>query len=48
MRFLDWLFGCRHRNKTWPQTKGERTWTTCTACGKEFDFDWKEMRLKRK
>jgi hypothetical protein len=55
---LDMLFGCRHKNCSFPITSrtvpGERrsqaaqatgTYIVCLDCGKEFAYDWKEMRL---
>jgi len=54
--FLDILFGCYHRNYSFPITKkrGQRvspaaaltgTYVVCLDCGKEFPYDWKEMRV---
>ncbi len=52
---LDLLFGCSHRNYTFPQTMkpGQRrrmtsatnTYVVCLDCGKEFPYDWKQMRI---
>jgi len=58
MGFLDVLFGCTHKNLSFPITvrgAGRRTsaaaltgtYVVCLDCGHEFPYDWKEMRLIR-
>ncbi len=48
---LDVLFGCSHKNYTFPITvRGRRgvtprTYVVCLDCGKEFAYDWKEMKV---
>ncbi len=53
---LDVLFGCSHRNFSFPITKrpGQRlsaaasvtgTYVACLDCGKEFAYDWHEMKV---
>jgi hypothetical protein len=53
---LDMLFGCWHKNISFPITKrpGQRrspaasltgTYVVCLDCGKEFAYDWKEMKI---
>ncbi len=53
---LDVLFGCTHKNYSFPITKrsGQRrtpaasvtgTYVACLDCGKEFPYDWREMRV---
>jgi len=53
---LDFLFGCYHKNFSFPITKkrGQRlspaasvtgTYVVCLDCGKEFAYDWKEMKI---
>jgi len=45
---LDILFGCGHRKTTFPLTSGgnlESTYVVCLHCGKEFHYDWKQMRM---
>lgn len=54
---LNSLFACSHHNTTFPQTAGRRngfpvsgaarsgTYVVCLDCGKEFAYDWDEMRL---
>jgi len=53
---LDFLFGCNHKNFSFPITKkrGQRvspaasvtgTYVVCLDCGKEFAYDWKEMKI---
>lgn len=54
-RILDTLFGCGHKHYSFPITvkKGRRspaasvtgTYVVCLDCGKEFPYDWKEMRI---
>lgn len=51
------LFGCSHRNTTFPLTPTRRaatlssgsarlgTYVVCLDCGKEFRYNWKEMRV---
>jgi hypothetical protein len=56
LKLLEMLFGCRHENKSFPQTKraGQRrtrvqavtgTYVACLECGMEFAYDWQEMRI---
>lgn len=53
---LDVLFGCVHKNYSFPITKkpGQRrspvaaltgTYVVCLDCGKEFAYDWQEMKV---
>ena len=52
---LDALFGCLHRNYTFPRTirRGERsaaasltgTYVVCLDCGKELPYDWNTMKI---
>lgn len=53
---LDVLFGCCHRRYSFPITvKSSRrrseaasvtgTYVVCLDCGKEFPYDWREMRV---
>jgi hypothetical protein len=53
---LDALFGCWHANYSFPRTTkpGQRrseaaavtgTYVVCLDCGKEFPYDWQEMRI---
>ena len=54
-QILDALFGCGHKHHSFPITvkKGRRspaasvtgTYVVCLDCGKEFPYDWKEMRI---
>lgn len=49
------FLGCRHRRTTFPLTpvkrKGEEdpilneTYVVCLECGKQFVYDWEQMRL---
>lgn len=56
MKIFDALFGCWHKNISFPQTQkvGQRrseaaaqtgTYVVCLDCGREFAYDWKEMRI---
>lgn len=49
---LSSFFGCSHQRTTFPQTplrsnKASRhgTYVVCLDCGKEFAYDWTEMRV---
>lgn len=53
---FDMLFGCWHKNYSFPITaRGDRrrtaaakitgTYVVCLDCGKEFPYDWKEMKI---
>jgi hypothetical protein len=53
---LNSLFGCSHNRTTFPLTPSRRTqlsseasrqgtYVVCLDCGKEFDYNWKEMRV---
>lgn len=54
-RILDALFGCGHKRYSFPITvkKGRRsaaasvtgTYVVCLDCGKEFPYDWKQMKI---
>jgi len=49
------IFGCSHSRMTFPLTRSHksrlneaiqrRTYVVCLACGREFDYNWKEMRI---
>ena len=46
---LDTLFGCSHRRTTFPITPKRPSarlgaYVTCLNCGKEFAYNWDEMR----
>jgi len=56
---VDLLFGCWHRNVSFPlsikqgQPRSPSTWRTgtyvvCLDCGKEFAYDWQDMRIVRR
>ena len=56
INFVDMLFGCWHNNYSFPiSTKsGQRrsqaaqatgTYVVCLDCGKEFGYDWKQMKV---
>ena len=48
------LFGCAHERTTFPITPARKaaagvprsgTYVACLECGKEFAYDWKQMRV---
>ena len=56
MKFLDLLFGCAHKRTSFPFSSkaGQRrtaaashtgTYVVCLDCGKEFAYDWQQMRV---
>ncbi len=52
---LNTVFGCTHRRTTFPLTPQRNaaapgavrtgTYVVCLDCGKEFAYDWDEMRV---
>jgi hypothetical protein len=55
-RFVASLFGCAHRHCTFPITarkpgalpEGKQrgdTYIVCLDCGKEFPYDWQQMKV---
>lgn len=55
-KLLDAVFGCWHNHLSFPittKTKNRRsaaasltgTYVVCLDCGKEFPYDWHEMKL---
>jgi hypothetical protein len=55
-KVLQFLFGCRHANYSFPQTaKGNKrrsaaasltgTYVVCLDCGHEFSYDWQNMKI---
>ncbi len=55
-RLMDAMFGCRHTRYSFPITiragsrrspNGQRvgTYVACLDCGKEFRYDWQEMKI---
>jgi hypothetical protein len=53
---VDALFGCWHKNYSFPITarRGQRrspaaavtgTYVVCLDCGKEFPYNWQEMKV---
>lgn len=58
MTILDALFGCLHKSTTFPMTSKRGQWRSnavgqtgtyvvCLDCGKEFAYDWEEMRIRK-
>lgn len=56
MTIFDTLFGCWHKNISFPQThkRGRQgsdaagktgTYVVCLDCGREFAYDWQRMRI---
>jgi hypothetical protein len=55
-KVLDVMFGCRHARYSFPITVRagtrramgpgrNRTYVVCLDCGREFGYDWQEMRI---
>jgi hypothetical protein len=55
-RWFDSIFGCKHKNLSFPQQppRGRRMpqaalltgyYVACTDCGREFPYDWQNMRV---
>lgn len=56
MKIFDTLFGCWHKNISFPQTHKMSqprsdaaaktgTYVVCLDCGREFAYDWERMRI---
>jgi hypothetical protein len=56
LKLIDAVFGCRHARYSFPITvrAGSRrgsaaqrtgTYVACLDCGKEFKYDWQEMKI---
>jgi hypothetical protein len=50
LRFVTSLFGCRHTHCTFPMTatspgQPSTTYVVCLECGKEFSYDWQQMKV---
>ena len=56
INLVDMLFGCWHNNYSFPLSakSGQRrnqaaqatgTYVVCLDCGKEFAYDWKQMKV---
>ena len=55
LNLVDVLFGCTHKRYTFPiTTRGKRyseaakvtgTYVVCLDCGKEFPYDWHQMKV---
>lgn len=47
--FFDFIFPCQHRKTTFPRKHSEDsdggTYVVCLECGKQFAYDWENMRL---
>lgn len=49
---FDTLFGCSHQRTTFPMTPKRPTgrlgaYVSCLDCGKEFAYNWNEMRMEQ-
>jgi hypothetical protein len=55
-KLMEAMFGCRHARYSFPMTvrPGSRrglstqrmgTFVSCLDCGKEFRYDWREMKI---
>ncbi len=58
MSLLDVVFGCSHKRCSFPMSvRGAKrrssaaaltgTYVVCLDCGKEFPYDWKQMKILR-
>jgi hypothetical protein len=58
MSLYDLVFGCSHKRCSFPMTvRGKLrrteaasvtgTYVVCLECGKEFPYDWKQMKMVR-
>jgi len=55
MSLVEFFFGCWHKRYSFPMTaRGSHrspaaavtgTYVVCLDCGKEFPYDWKEMKV---
>lgn len=49
-RLLNLLFGCTHRNYSFPYTEQRdgqpRTYVVCHDCCKAVPYDWQKMRIR--
>jgi len=56
MSLFDLVFGCSHKRHSFPlTTRGARrrtpaaavtgTYVVCLDCGKEFPYDWQQMKI---
>ena len=56
MKILDMLFGCWHKRLSFPisSRRGQRkvpaahqtgAYVVCLDCGREFAYDWQQMRI---
>lgn len=60
MGLADWLYGCGHRQTTFPITlrarmrmEGEQsapsdTYIVCLECGRHFAYDWTTMHIAKR
>ncbi|MGA3053027.1 MAG: hypothetical protein ABSD63_02365 [Candidatus Korobacteraceae bacterium] len=58
MSLFDFVFGCSHQRRSFPITVKSKlrrsaaaavtgTYVVCLDCGKEFAYDWAEMKMVR-
>lgn len=57
LKFLSYLFGCRHARygfprtiRTWPRPAAAvktGTYVVCLECGHEMPYDWQRMKIVR-
>jgi hypothetical protein len=52
LRFVASLFGCTHAHLTFPRTlaepgRAQTTYVVCLECGKEFPYDWQQMKMTK-
>jgi len=52
---LNMLFGCSHRKTSFPLTPRRKlgntgrteTYVVCLQCGMEFEYDWRNMQIRK-
>lgn len=42
---MEFIFGCQHRNITWPMGRGHNTSVVCLNCFQRFRYDWRNMKV---
>jgi hypothetical protein len=45
MKVLGWLFGCRHKQISFPIDMGGGPRVVCLTCGKEWAYCWESMKV---
>ena len=47
LNLVEVCFGCSHAKTSFPRSRvnGSQYYVVCLDCGKEFDYDWQEMKI---